>query len=190
MAPHVKRSRYPEPKVAEVQALINLGYRPRTAAIQCGIPVGTVDSWMQSGILTTQQLEAIGSDQRTRIAVRSADILEDMLDATAAGDIKPSPVQVATVWGIATDKQLRARELARPGTNIGVFLLVQGQRPDDPPAIEAQAIDGQARQLPSTTTAKRQAIPSTTTARPVDTTEGYTAAQRSKTGRRRAKKGP
>ena len=187
MAPHVKRSRYPEPKVAEVQALINLGYRPRTAAIQCGIPVGTVDSWMQSGILTTQQLEAIGSDQRTRIAVRSADILEDMLDATANGDIKPSPVQVATVWGIATDKQLRARELARPNANIGVFLLVQGQRPD---AIEAQAIDGQAHLLPSTTTTvKGQAIPSTT-ARPVDTTEGYTAAQRPKTGRRRAKKGP
>src|SRR3990170_1344436 len=178
MAHKIKRPYYSEEKVAEVQAMIDLGYRPRTAAVKAGISEDTVYSWLASNVLTTTHLDSVGADQRSRIAVRSADILEDMLDATAAGDIKPSPVQVATVWGIATDKQLRARELARPGTNIGVFLLVQGQRPDDPPAIEAQAIDGQARQLPSTTTtAKGQAI-SSTTARPVDTTEGYTAVQR------------
>src|SRR3972149_4234723 len=187
MAHKIKRPYSSEERVAEVQAMIDLGFRPRTAAVEAGISEDTVYSWLASNVLTTTHLEAVGSDQRSRIAVRSADILEDMLDATANGDIKPSPVQVATVWGIAVDKQLRARELVRPGTNIGVFLLVQGQRPD---AIEAQAIDGQAHLLPSTTTVKGQAIPSTTTARPVDTAEGYTGVQRPKTGRRESKKGP
>ena len=117
---------------AEVEAAIVLlgsGLSSVKVAELTGIPASTLRDWARSSALVAKYGEAI-REARVRIAMRTSQIVEQLLDDIEDGTVKVSPVQAATMWGIATDKVQRDST----GPKTGSFVTI---RTSDGTVIEA-----------------------------------------------------
>jgi hypothetical protein len=90
--------------------------------------------------LQREQQEAV-TERIMDLALLAADKLEEEI---RAGNIKAQ--QLAVTWGINVDKTLRLREIEarreapRDRRNVGMFVIVQGTRPQEP---EGEVIEGE-----------------------------------------------
>ncbi len=87
------------------QALIMLGVGVNTHRVSevTGIPYTTLRDWANSPELVAKYGSAIKA-ARERLAYRTSQIFDRELDKVEDGEVTVSPLQAATMWGIATDK--------------------------------------------------------------------------------------
>ena len=118
----------PQRSDAEVEgAMVLLGSGVPTIQVSeiTGIPARTLRDWARSPILADKYRDAI-KEARVRIALRTSQLAEQVLDAIEDGTLKVTPLQAFTMWGIATDKvQKDEPQYAANGTGISVFVGVK-----------------------------------------------------------------
>lgn len=116
-------------EVAAAMVLLGSGVPVNQVSEITGIPPRTLRDWSRSPSLAAKYSVAI-KEARTRIAMRTSQIVEQLLDDIEDGTAKISPVQALTMWGIATDKVQRDST----GPKTGSFVTI---RTSDGTIIEA-----------------------------------------------------
>ena len=143
----------PQRSDAEVEgAMVLLGSGVPTIQVSeiTGIPARTLRDWARSPTLADKYRDAI-KEARVRIALRTSQIVEQVLDDIEDGTVTVSPVQAATMWGIAADKVQKdePQHAASGSTNINVFVGVK--LPDSANGNGAESsgetIEGTAREV-------------------------------------------
>ena len=99
----ITRPMQPDEVVSKAMVMLGTGYSSQRVSDATGIPSSTIRQWSRSPEITAKYSEATKA-ARERIAYRTGQIYEDELDKIEAGTVTVSPLQAATMWGIATDK--------------------------------------------------------------------------------------
>ena len=99
----VTKPMQPDEVVSKAMVMLGTGYSSERVSKATGVPASTVRDWSRSPEIVAKYSEATKA-ARERIAYRTGQIYEDELDKIEAGTVTVSPLQAATMWGIATDK--------------------------------------------------------------------------------------
>lgn len=141
----------PQRSDAEVEgAMVLLGSGLSSVKVSelTGIPASTLRDWQRSSTLVTKYSEAI-KESRVRITMRLTQFVEQLLDDMEDGTTTVTPLQLLTMFGIATDKvQKDEPRHAASGTTISVFVGVK--LPDSPNVAvvtDEETIEGTAREV-------------------------------------------
>ena len=111
-------------EVEAAMVLLGSGVPTNQVSEITGIPARTLRDWARSPTLADKYRDAI-KQARTRIALRTSQIVERVLDDIEDGTVTVSPVQALTMWGISTDKvQKDEPQHTASGTTISVFVGV------------------------------------------------------------------
>ena len=140
----------PQRSDAEVEgAMVLLGSGVPTIQVSeiTGIPARTLRDWARSPTLADKYRDAI-KEARVRIALRTSQLAEQVLDDIEDGAIVVTPLQLFTMFGIVTDKVQKDEPQHAASGSINVFVGVKlPDSANDAVVTDGETIEGTAREV-------------------------------------------